>query len=482
LVGVFPWSGIIYCKSKKDCETASQKLNDGIGRQISTFYHAGIKEKSQKESHQDSWMRGETPVVFATIAFGMGINKPNVRFFVHNGMPTSVTGFYQESGRAGRDGKPATCILYWTFADRARIMKQLEGDHADQKKQGTFVQARADDHKRRLTESVNNMIGFCSNEVECRRTIILKHFGEPFDRTRCKKMCSTCKDRRIGIPIDMTYEAALACAAVHEVMLRGGAGGARQQHGSTVIQLSNAFDSGFLIENNGKRSKSKSATAHTKTTGALINTEWNDFGPRAIQADLKSAAVMSFNGNGPSQAYLTEMERGPQNRPVADVKAEAVRIATIGKTSLQASAVASSGGSAAGSAAGSARVPPPSALAVQNDERKPANGYKMIGSEALMVYCGLSPSRKMAERLIQMLVVRGLLEEITVFNTGRFAGSNTYLTVTPSAIQLINAYRSGKLPTSEKQRVVIDFFMDAKVKGGPADGDGKTKKRISYYY
>jgi superfamily II DNA helicase RecQ len=468
LVSVFPWSGIIYCKSRKDCEQASQKLNDGIGRQISTFYHATV-EKAQKESQQDNWMRGEVPVMFATIAFGMGINKPNVRFVVHSGMPSSVTGFYQESGRAGRDGKPALCILFWNFSDRARILKQLESDHAKQKKDGVFVPARAADQKRRLTESVNNMIGFCSNEVECRRTIILKHFGEPFERARCKMMCSTCKDRRIGIPIDMTYESALACMAVNDVKSRGGP----QAHGPTVIQLTNAFDSIFIIENNGKRSKSKSISAPTKTLGLLASTEWNDFGPRVIQADFKSAAVMSFGGFGISQVYMNEMERGPQNRPLSEVKAEAIRFASTGKLQVQTSSPAAVKGS-------SAEAPKASISAQSVDDRKPANGYKMIGSEALMVYCGLSPSRKMAERLIQMLVVRGFLQEDTVYTptNSSFTASNTYLSVTASGNQLINAFRTGRLPVSEKQRVIIDFFIaDVKAKStsSPADGDDRGK-------
>ena len=156
-------SGIVYCLSRKGAESVAQRLSeDGVKAKP---YHAGLTP-TERSTHQELFLRDNIRVVCATIAFGMGINKPNVRFVVHYDLPKNIEGYYQETGRAGRDGLPGECVLLFSAGD---VVKQT-----------TFIDEKTDPHERQIArEQLQQMVHYaeCAN---CRRVELLRYFGEEF--------------------------------------------------------------------------------------------------------------------------------------------------------------------------------------------------------------------------------------------------------------------------------------------------------------
>ena len=190
--------GIVYCFSRNDCESVARGLSaQGIKAKA---YHAGL-DTAERASTQHDWSRGVIQVVVATIAFGMGINKPNVRFVMHHTMPKSMEGYYQESGRAGRDGAKADCILYYAYGDSKKLESMIERSEttAHQKAQNM--------------ETLKLVVKYCENKVDCRRSQVLCYFDEKFDPSMCGKTCDNCRSSTVYTVKDMT-EVGVRCFAL----------------------------------------------------------------------------------------------------------------------------------------------------------------------------------------------------------------------------------------------------------------------------
>ncbi|XP_037940842.1 Bloom syndrome protein homolog isoform X2 [Teleopsis dalmanni] len=180
-------SGIIYCLSRKECETVADALvKSGIK---ATAYHAGLTD-NMRESRQKDWIMNKLRVICATIAFGMGIDKPDVRFVLHYSLPKSIEGYYQESGRAGRDGEVAHCVLYYNYSDKLRLKKL-----ADMEKSVTL------DVKKMHLDNLNRIVGYCENVTDCRRAQQLDYFGEHFTSEQClanrETACDNCLKQKL---------------------------------------------------------------------------------------------------------------------------------------------------------------------------------------------------------------------------------------------------------------------------------------------
>jgi ATP-dependent DNA helicase RecQ len=155
-------SGIVYCASRKTADSLATKLNgDGVKAKP---YHAGLEAK-ERTKHQELFLRDDARVITATIAFGMGINKPNVRFVVHHDLPKNIESYYQETGRAGRDGLPSECVLLFSASD---VVKQRR-----------FIEEKSEREQRIAQEQLRDTIHYAETR-DCRRATLLKYFGEEF--------------------------------------------------------------------------------------------------------------------------------------------------------------------------------------------------------------------------------------------------------------------------------------------------------------
>ena len=191
-------SGIIYCLSKKETEDIAEKLQKSGFK--ARAYHAGLS-KNIREKVQDAFIHDNVNIVCATIAFGMGIDKPDVRFVIHYDVPKSIESYFQETGRAGRDGGNSECILFYSRGDVGKIRSLLESDGSDER----FV--------RLAVRKLHDIAEYCETP-SCRRKYLLNYFGEEYTEENCGS-CDNCDHPREMI--DGTHVAKKIVACVKQL-------------------------------------------------------------------------------------------------------------------------------------------------------------------------------------------------------------------------------------------------------------------------
>jgi ATP-dependent DNA helicase RecQ len=294
-------SGIVYCQSRKTAEHLAQRLNaDGIRAKP---YHAGLTGHERTEN-QELFLRDEVRVICATIAFGMGINKPNVRFIIHYDLPKNIEGYYQETGRAGRDGLPSECLLLFSAGD---VVKQLR-----------FIDEKPPLERTIARDQLDQMVHYAESAI-CRRHELLHYFSEDYVQENCNG-CDNCLAPR------QTYDGTIAAQKFLSCIYR-----IRQQTGFD-------FGSNQIVDVlTGADTESVRKWGHTKLSTYGIGqehtrSEWKAIGRQLIRYGFVRQVPEKFNVLSLTPEGLSAIKQRktvPLIKPVSAPEAKVRRVGEI---------------------------------------------------------------------------------------------------------------------------------------------------------
>jgi ATP-dependent DNA helicase RecQ len=290
-------SGIIYCYSRKSVESLTEKLKYAGFRALP--YHAGLSA-SVRFTNQDKFIKDDVEILVATIAFGMGIDKPNIRFVIHHDLPKNLEAYYQETGRAGRDGLRSDCVLFYSYGDRQKIEY--------------FINRMTNEKERQIAhDKLMDIINFCETTM-CRRKLLLRYFGEDYKETKCCG-CDNCLMPKDEIEATSEILTILSC----------------------VEELGEMFGINYCIDVlTGSKSSRIMHNGHTalKSYGSgknLPKKTWHGF-----IRELLSRSYLNLEGEYPvlklcqkSRDMLSVSKSGATNEKIFLVKPHAVKKSTI---------------------------------------------------------------------------------------------------------------------------------------------------------
>ena len=295
-------SGIVYCQSRKSTESVAGRLDeDGVKARP---YHAGLTV-AERTQHQELFLRDEVRVICATIAFGMGINKPNVRFVVHYDLPKNIEGYYQETGRAGRDGLPSECVLLFSAGD---VVKQT-----------AFIEQKPDPREQKIArEQLQQMIHYAEC-ASCRRRALLGYFGEQFEPESCEG-CDNCLSPRQTFDGTIATQKLLSCVyRIHE-KTRFGVG---LNH---VIEVLTGADTEKIRRwGHEQLSTFGIGKEHTRPEWGAVGREMIRLG--YLRQALEKFSVLELTPEG--LAVLKQRQRVTLTKPVAAPEPKAHRVGEI---------------------------------------------------------------------------------------------------------------------------------------------------------
>ncbi len=271
-------SGIVYCASRKSTDALAEKLTrDGIK---ALPYHAGMESK-ERTRNQEAFLRDDARVITATIAFGMGINKPNVRYVIHHDLPKNIEGYYQETGRAGRDGLPSECVLLFSVAD---VVKQRR-----------FIEEKSENEQRIAHKQLRTMVAYAETR-ECRRATLLQYFGENFSQNSCNG-CDNCLEPRETFDGTIAAQKFLSC--VHRVEAKQGFGFGLNHIVEVLVGGSNE-----AIEKRGHDQLSTFGIGKD-----LTREQWQTIGRELLRLGLVEAAPGKFATLTVTDAGMTALRK-----------------------------------------------------------------------------------------------------------------------------------------------------------------------------
>lgn len=256
-------SGIVYGASRRGADTLAEKLTKD--RIKARPYHAGLEAKARAR-HQEAFLRDDVRVITATIAFGMGINKPNVRFVVHYDLPKNIESYYQETGRAGRDGLPSDCVLFFSASD---VIKQRR-----------FIEEKSEQDQAVAHEQLRTMVGYAETR-DCRRATLLNYFAETFEAIPCDG-CDNCLEPRATFDGTIAAQKFLSC--VHRVFTAQGFGFGLNHIADVLIGAGN--------EQIARRQHDRLSTFGIGQD--LAREEWQTIGRELVRLGLVEAAPGKF--------------------------------------------------------------------------------------------------------------------------------------------------------------------------------------------